>query len=112
MPTYLSPGVYVEEISLHPGSIEGVRTSTAQFVEETLSRSAAIDRLDDDARRRIADDMTRIVTAVMTSSPAPDRQLGDADMLLQQVDFPAFVANLVKGVFDAIVDASIEQMEA
>jgi hypothetical protein len=28
------------------------------------------------------------------------------------VDFPAFVAGLVQGVFGAIVDASIEQMEA
>jgi hypothetical protein len=31
---------------------------------------------------------------------------------LQDVDFPAFVAELVKGVFNAIVDSSIEQMHA
>ena len=29
-----------------------------------------------------------------------------------EVDFPGFVADLVKGVFHAIVDASIQQMEA
>jgi len=31
---------------------------------------------------------------------------------LQKVDFPAFVASLIQGVFHAIVTASIEQMEA
>lgn len=29
-----------------------------------------------------------------------------------EVDFPAFVSDLVHGVFEAIVDASIQQMEA
>src|SRR4051794_39418141 len=32
MPEYLSPGVYVEEISVGPKPIEGVSTSTAGFV--------------------------------------------------------------------------------
>ena len=32
--------------------------------------------------------------------------------LARQVDFPAFVAGLIAGVFDAIVTASIRQMEA
>src|SRR5438105_3235605 len=32
MPEYLSPGVYVEEISTGPRPIEGVGTSTAGFV--------------------------------------------------------------------------------
>jgi hypothetical protein len=32
--------------------------------------------------------------------------------LVESVDFPTFVASLVKGVFRAIVDASIQQMEA
>lgn len=32
--------------------------------------------------------------------------------LVQTVDFPAFVSGLVQGVFQAIVDASIQQMEA
>jgi hypothetical protein len=35
-----------------------------------------------------------------------------AGMLLQQVSFPTFVASLVQGVFHAIVESSIEQMEA
>ncbi len=36
MPEYLSPGVYVEEIETGPRSIEGVSTSTAGFLGETL----------------------------------------------------------------------------
>jgi len=32
--------------------------------------------------------------------------------LVKEVDFPAFVSSLVKGVFNAVVDASIQQMKA
>lgn len=35
-----------------------------------------------------------------------------AGALLQQVNFPTFVASLIQGVFHAIVESSIEQMEA
>ena len=35
MPQYLSPGVYVEEVSYRTGTIEGVSTSTAAFVGPT-----------------------------------------------------------------------------
>jgi len=35
MPQYLSPGVYVEEVSFSSGTIEGVSTSTAGFVGPT-----------------------------------------------------------------------------
>jgi hypothetical protein len=35
-----------------------------------------------------------------------------ADALVDAVDFPAFVAELIHGVFNAIVDASIQQMDA
>jgi hypothetical protein len=31
---------------------------------------------------------------------------------VREVDFPAFVRDLIHGTFDAIVDASIQQMEA
>src|SRR5262245_48291021 len=36
MPEYLSPGVYIEEIELGPRPIEGVSTSTAGFLGESL----------------------------------------------------------------------------
>jgi hypothetical protein len=37
---------------------------------------------------------------------------GTIATLLGEVDFPAFVADLIQGVFDAIVAASIQQAEA
>lgn len=55
------------------------------------------------AARALADDQP----------PAPNDMtvhgLGEA---INTVDFPGFVAGLIKGVFQAIVDASIQQMEA
>jgi len=44
MPEYLSPGVYVEEVSTGPRPIEGVSTSTAGFVGQT-ERGPTIPRL-------------------------------------------------------------------
>jgi hypothetical protein len=35
-----------------------------------------------------------------------------AGRILREVDFPGFVSSLVKGVFNAVVDASIQQMKA
>lgn len=53
------------------------------------------------------------------SQPAPqqgrsavDRTGAAAQNLLGAIDFPGFVASLVQGTFQAIVDASIQQMEA
>ncbi len=37
MPEYLTPGVYVEEVSFRAPSIEGVGTSTAGFAGVTLT---------------------------------------------------------------------------
>ena len=39
-------------------------------------------------------------------------QKAEFGVLLRQVDFPAFVGGLIKGTFNAIVDGSIQQMEA
>jgi hypothetical protein len=41
-----------------------------------------------------------------------DRAAGAAAAMLGAIDFPGFVASLVQGTFQAIVDASIQQMEA
>lgn len=45
-------------------------------------------------------------------SAATETLAGRAGALSDEIDFPAFVANLLHGTFDAIVDASIRQMEA
>lgn len=49
--------------------------------------------------------------------PAPKEKATDAlgrraGALSDEIDFPAFVASLVHGTFDAIVDSSIKQMES
>jgi hypothetical protein len=43
---------------------------------------------------------------------AEPERAGGTNRLVQAVDFPDFVAQLLHGVFDAIVDASIKQLEA
>jgi hypothetical protein len=44
--------------------------------------------------------------------PATETIAGRAGALSDEIDFPGFVASLVHGTFDAIVDATIRQMEA
>jgi hypothetical protein len=46
------------------------------------------------------------------SSPAVDNLAGQSEAFIDAVDFPGFVAELIKGVFTAIVKTSIQQMEA
>ncbi len=43
---------------------------------------------------------------------AVDRVAGVAGNVIGAIDFPGFVASLIQGTFQAIVDASIQQMEA
>lgn len=69
-------------------------------VTELLGRSEAWRALPEDRRRQIAQD----TVAVVASMAAEERGEG--------VEFPAFVAGLVKGTFDAIVAGSVRQMEA
>jgi hypothetical protein len=71
-------------------------------VRVLLSRSAAFARLAAAMQSRVSRDTTAI---------AADLAVGFKE-LIESVDFPQFVTALVTGVFDAIVDASIQQMEA
>lgn len=113
MPTYLTPGVYVDEIARRPQSIGEIEMSVAGSVDDLLARSGAFVALGGDARQDMARDMVRIATALLTASdPDDDREDEPPPPLALAVDFPAFVANLISGVFGSIVDASIEQMDA
>ena len=56
-------------------------------------------------------------TATNSPAPAPSQsavgRVGDVSRAtLNAINFPEFVASLIKGTFQAIVDASIQQMEA
>ena len=69
-------------------------------VRDLLARSAAFERLPPEERREVAAS-TETVAKAITDDPE-----------ISAVDFPAFVSDLIEGTFDAIVDASIRQMEA
>ena len=75
-----------------------------KHVRRTLARSAEFRALPAQRQTQMVDHMVRAGTDAARAMAA--RGLVDA------VDFPSFVADLVKGTFDAIVDASVRQMEA
>lgn len=64
-------------------------------ISALLSRSVSWSRLAPDARDRIVRTTSEVAAALVAA-----------------VDFPAFVADLINGVVEAIVDVSIRQMEA
>jgi hypothetical protein len=80
---------------------------TRDAVGALTARSAAFAQMPAVAQARIARDTVRVVEyLVAMESPEAFAQLIDA------VDFPQFVSELINGVFAAIVDVSIQQMEA
>jgi hypothetical protein len=83
----------------------------------------ALETPNDLARRRAMSRRSPGGEANAEGAPEPDKVPGPrvaatetlaqrAGALSDEVDFPAFVAGLVHGTFDAIVDANIRQMEA
>lgn len=73
-----------------------------QAVRDLLTQSAAFSQLPPSKQSQIAHDTALVVDYL--ASPARN--------LTKEVDFPAFVSSLIKGVFEAIVNVSIEQMRA
>jgi hypothetical protein len=109
-----------------------------QEIGQILRSSPTFRSLPEDRRRQLAHDLVNIgqymadaggstyglpiaaaigerppARALAADQPPPNpytvENLGAA---IATVDFPGFVASLIKGVFQAIVDASIQQMEA
>ena len=78
------------------GRRDTVRTS----VKTLLEGSPAFRDLPESRRRSVAE-ATVVVAEALAGDP-----------LVREVDFPGFVGGLIDGVFAAIVDASIRQMEA
>jgi hypothetical protein len=72
-----------------------------------LSRSAAFGSLSPAIQARVARDTARIADYLAAREGG-----GQLSSLVDEVDFPTFVADLINGTFDAVVDASIQQMEA
>jgi hypothetical protein len=115
-------------------------STVRRSVRELLDRSPSFRALPPDKRKQIAHDTVRVATymadpgglvsrefrtPLLKSKPGPSSgsitidlrqtlQGGTTalDALVHAVDFPAFVAGLIHGVFNAIVAASIQQMNA
>jgi hypothetical protein len=79
-----------------------------KWIADQLSRGKAFRRLTEAEQRAVVGSLLQIIDYWIN---AADKE-AVPDELLDAVDFPAFVSDLVRGVFQAIVDASIEQMEA
>jgi hypothetical protein len=104
-----------------------------------LPSSAAFKKLSVEEQKRIASALRDLAAKVRTLKAEPVSTQGQAQStalakelrpedqqrrlpavsqksefgtLVEQVDFPTFVGELVKGTFNAIVDGSIQQMEA
>jgi len=90
-------------------NLQRTRTITASRKKSARPARASIraTALPAATRRQLSRDLGKIIGFV-GSTPARVRPSSVA----AQVDFPAFVAGLIDGVFQAIVDASIQQMNA
>jgi hypothetical protein len=85
-------------------------------VRELLTRSPAYRSLPPDKRREVARDTVRVAAYLVDPHGLVSQEfkhpLLTSDDLLTAVDFPSFVGNLIDGVFGAIVNATVQQMEA
>jgi hypothetical protein len=88
-------------------TISAPKRLVTQKVKELLACNAELARLPKRTQTQIIRDMTSIA-AYLTQIP----KNGAGERLAQQVDFPEFVDGLLKGVFQAIVTYSIDQMKA
>jgi hypothetical protein len=87
-------------------------------VREMLESSPAFKQLPPTEQTRLAGRAARAAAFIAQPHRVRGKPLGpctcDADTWwrLQDVDFPAFVSELIRGVFHVTVDSSIKQMEA
>jgi hypothetical protein len=83
---------------------EPKRSQVRAAVDDFLVGTASFRQLPPERQVQIAQDTTQVVSDLGGGSATNE--------LIQDVDFPAFVAGLIHGAFHAIVHASIQQMEA
>lgn len=115
-------------------SVPETRRVVNRQVAQLLERSEAFRSLPEDKRAQIFRDTAEIVDVLAAGDGENPLSRGLADTttteppafkaeamhqgvnavrrLVNEVNFPAFVAELIRGTFQAIVDASIQQMEA
>jgi hypothetical protein len=104
------------------GTVDTV-TVVRREVRRLLEASRAYRELPADVQHRLAEDMVRVgvylaepegipANGLAGAIAAVPAKVGGRTDLLSAVNFPAFVAGLIQAVFDAIVGASIQQMDA
>src|SRR5260221_14217309 len=95
-------------VSKQPSTASAVRAS----VRQVLDSSPAFAALPASQQRTLAREMTRVASFIV-AGPHGDTIPTTATLateLINEVDFPAFVSALVRGVFQAVVNASVQQM--
>jgi hypothetical protein len=124
--------------ALPPAERADILRNTAR-VAEAMTAAALADRrsapqqqqqqqqpVDDPYAAGLADPVVTTTTTTTPRATDPDRWRADerfraegvaqgvtqVGRMIKEVDFPGFVASLVKGTFNAVVDASIQQMKA
>ncbi len=96
-----------------------VLTLVRRHVTDLLTRSPAFRGLPGEKQRQVAQDMTRVGAYLAAPEAIKANTLAGAVAIVQdtrdapgEVDFPKFVGGLISGVFQAVVDASVKQMDA
>jgi hypothetical protein len=99
-----------------PISRKSAATAARAAVRRLLERSPAFRALPPEERRQLAHDTVRVASYLVD----PDRLISQEfaspvllpNDLIAAADFPSFVSGLINGVFGAVVNASIRQMDA
>jgi hypothetical protein len=94
------------------GTEPGTQAMVRQRVDELLSGSPGLRALPDDRRQAIVRATARVAQVIVGGEGGPASPGAVGRGSVHSADFPGFVRGLVDGVFRAIVDASVEQMQA
>jgi predicted nucleotidyltransferase len=101
---------WLADVALGDESIETdavpERSHVGAAVASFLASTASFRELTPARQQQVARDTVTIVEYLA------ERGGGAANELIREVDFPDFVAGLIQGTFTAIVDSSVQQMEA
>jgi hypothetical protein len=96
-----------------------VLTLVRSHVKDLLTSSHAFRGLPAERQNQLARDMTRVGAYLAAPESIKANTLPGAVTIVQdtrgatgEVDFPKFVGGLISGVFQAVVDASVKQMDA
>ncbi|HQR72516.1 MAG TPA: hypothetical protein PLE54_18065 [Burkholderiaceae bacterium] len=94
----------------------GTSAAVRRRVRDLLERSPAYRSLPAAKRRQIANDTVRVASYLVDPDRLVSREFASpvlvSNDLVSAVNFPEFVSGLIDGVFGAVVNASIQQMEA